>query len=173
MKDAKLIAISGVTTALSVIVLALGTYIEVIDLSCLFIASLFIMIPLAKGSFKSAFLCYVAVSLLSLIFTASTGRFSITVLYVAFFGLYPLFLNFEEIKNINKLISYPIKAVWFVGTCFLMYFIFKMFILTDQALEKYIVVIILIGGLVLFVIFDYMMRRFQKLTNIIIKRLNF
>ncbi|MBQ9782161.1 MAG: hypothetical protein IJW26_03155 [Clostridia bacterium] len=172
MKNAKLVAVSGVTTALSVIVLALGTYIEVIDLSCLFIASLFIMIPLSKGSFKSAFLCYLAVSILSLIFTASTGRFSISVLYVAFFGLYPLALYFEEKKNINKFISYPIKAIWFIGTCFLMYFVFKMFILTNETLEKYLIAIIIIGGLIVFIAFDYMMKRFQKLTTQIVKRLN-
>ncbi len=172
MKDAKLIAVSGVTSALSVIVLALGTYIEVIDLSCLFLASLFIMLPLAKDSFKSAFLCYLAVTLLSLIFTASTGRFYITVLYALFFGLYPLVLDFERRKGVKGIITYPIKAIWFIGTCFLIYFVFKMFVLTNEIFEKYIIIIILIGGLILFVVFDYMMKRFQKLTNQIIKRLN-
>ena len=173
MKGAKSIALAGVTSALSVILLALGTYIEVIDLSCLFLASLLIMIPLTKDNFKTAILCYFAVSILSLIFTVSTGRFSVTILYVAFFGLYPIFLRFEEVKNINKYLMYPIKAVWFIATCFLMYFVFKMFILTNDMFEKYIVQIIIVGGLFVFVVFDYMMKRFQKLTNQIVKRLNF
>ncbi len=172
MKNSKTIAVAGVTSALSLIVLALGTYIEVVDLSCLFIASLFIMLPLAKNSFKSAVLCYLAVSILSLIFTASTGRFSITVMYVAFFGLYPLALHVERVKKVNKFISYPIKAIWFIGTCFLMYFVFKMFVLTNQALEKYIVALIIFGGLIIFFMFDYMMKRFQKLTDQIVERLN-
>ena len=58
-------------------------------------------------------------------------------------------------------------------TCFIMYFVFKMFILTNDALEKYIIAIIIVGGLFVFVIFDYMMKRFQKLTNQIVERLKF
>ena len=54
-----------------------------------------------------------------------------------------------------------------------MYFVFKMFILTNDALEKYIIAIIIVGGLFVFVIFDYMMKRFQKLTNQIVERLKF
>ena len=173
MKGAKSIALAGVTSALSVILLALGTYVELIDLSCLFLASLLIMIPLTKDNFKTAILCYLAVTILSLIFTVSTGRFSITILYVAFFGLYPIVLRFEEIKNINKYLIYPIKAIWFIATCFIMYFVFKMFILTNDALEKYIIAIIIVGGLFVFVIFDYMMKRFQKLTNQIVERLKY
>ncbi len=173
MKGAKSIALAGVTSALSVMILALGAYIEVFDLSCLFIASLLIMLPLTKDSFKTAILCYLAVSILSLIFTISTGRFSITILYVAFFGLYPIVLRFEEKKNVNKYLIYPFKAVWFILTCFLLYFVFKVFVLTNEMYEKYIVAIIIVGGLFLFVIFDYMMKRFQKLTNQIVKRLNF
>ena len=80
MRDSKIIAVSGLTTALSLLFLILGVYIEVLDLSCLFMASLMMMVPLSKNSLKSSILCYLAVSILSLIFTAQTGRFVITIL---------------------------------------------------------------------------------------------
>ncbi len=171
MRDSKIIAVSGLTTALSLLFLILGVYIEVLDLSCLFMASLMMMVPLSKKSLKSSILCYLAVSILSLIFTAQTGRFVITILYVAFFGLYPIALYIEEKKSIKPFISYPIKAIWFIATCFLMYFVFSFFIVQNEILEKYITYVIIFGGLVVFVVFDIMMKRFQKLTIDIIRRL--
>ncbi len=173
MKNSKTIALAGLTTALSLIFLVFGTYIETFDLSCLLLSSLIIMLPLSKQSVKTALLCYLAVSILSLIFTASVGRFSVTILYALLFGIYPIALYFEKSKNINIVLATIIKGIWFVSVCFLMYYALKFFVATNSFIEKYIVYILIFGGLIVFVIFDYMMKRFQKLTNIMVKKLNF
>lgn len=173
MKNSKTIALAGLTTALSLILLAFGTYIETFDLSCLFLASLIIMLPLAKQNFKTSILCYLAVSLLSLIFTASVGRFSVTILYVSLFGIYPIALYFEKSKNINTILAYAIKGIWFVGVCFLTYYALKFFVAPNAFIEKYIIYFLIFGGLIIFVLFDFMMKRFQKITDIMVKKLNF
>ena len=49
MKYSKVIALSAVSCALAIILLVTGAYIEVLDLSCLFMASMALMLPLAKG----------------------------------------------------------------------------------------------------------------------------
>ena len=65
MKPSKIISLSAVTTALAVIFLAVGAYVDVMDLSCLFMSSLMIMLPLSKKSVKSALFSYGATAILT------------------------------------------------------------------------------------------------------------
>ena len=76
MKDSKVIALSGLSSAFALIFIIIGGYFPTFDISCLFMASLMIMIPLAKDTLKGAILCYISVFLLSFIFTF--GHFEIS-----------------------------------------------------------------------------------------------
>ena len=171
MKQTKIIATASLTLALSIIFLLFFVLIGVTQISTLPFASVIMMIPLAKGSVKCAFFAYGATSLLSLIFTMGVGKFSITALYVVFFGLHPIINYLATSKKWNKILLFIIKDVWFILTLLLMYFAFTLFTDMPEFFEKYAIFIIILGGAILFVPYDFALKRFQKLTNQIITRI--
>ena len=171
MKPSKIISLSAVTTAFSVIFLTAGAYIDVLDLSCLFLSSLVIMLPLAKGSFKTAIFSYLATAILTLLTTIGTGKFAIVTLYSVFFGLHPIINYLEETKKFNKVITLIIKDVWFIITLFLMYFTFTLFTDLPEFIENIIIYVIIIGGGIVFIAYDFIIKRFQTITNSLILRL--
>ena len=169
MKYSKVIALSAISCALAIILLVTGAYIEVLDLSCLFMASLMVMIPLAKDTLKGAILCYISVFLLSFIFTF--GHFEVSIAYGLFFGLHPI-VNYLQVTKFKKTWLITIlKTVWFLIVAFLMFYLLKMFIVENELINKFLPLIILFGGSILFIIYDYIMIRFQRNLNVIIKRL--
>ena len=169
MKDSKVIALSGLSCAFALIFIIIGGYFPTFDISCLFMASLMVMIPLAKDTLKGAILCYISVFLLSFIFTF--GHFEISIAYGIFFGLHPI-VNYIQVKKIKKTWFITIvKTVWFLIVAFVIFYILKMFIVENEFVNKYLPLFILIGGSVFFLVYDYAMLRFQKNLNVIIKRL--
>lgn len=169
MKNGRLIAVSAIVTALTVVMLTLGAYFPTFDLSALFTSALIIMLPLSKKSPKSAMLTWLASGILSLIFT--TSRFYVSVLYLAFFGIHPIINYFQQNSNRNLKFLYVVKAVWFIGTCFLMYYAFSMFVTEAYFLKEYIPIVIVLLGLILYIIYDIVLIKFQKMTDGIIKKL--
>ena len=171
MKPSKIISLSAVTTALAVIFLAVGAYVDVMDLSCLFMSSLMIMLPLSKKSVKSALFSYGATAILTLLLTMSTGKFAIAILFTFFFGLHPIINYLEKEKNWNRILLLVIKDVWFIVTCLIMYDVFNLFTDLPPFIENYAIYVIIIGGAIIFIVYDVIMKRFQTFTNALIVRL--
>lgn len=169
MKYSKVIALSAITTAFCTILLVFGAIVEVFDLSCLFMASLVIMIPLTKGYKLGAFLSYLASVLLGFILTGA--RFQILIPFTMFFGLHPIVNYLQKQFKINKILATALKAVWFVATLFITYYFTKMFIVEHEIIEKYINWVILIGGTIVFLIYDPLMDKFQESLVKIVARL--
>ena len=91
--------------------------------------------------------------------------------FAAFGGLHPIVNCFVEDKKINKIIALVVKDAWFVGACLLTFFVTDLTVGGNEFVEKHIVPIIIIGGAVFFVAYDYIFMFFQKKTNEIIERL--
>lgn len=169
MRDSKAIALSALSAALAVILLVAGAYFETFDLSCLFLASLCMMLPLCKGYYLGAFLSYVATTLLSLLLTA--GRFQIIIPFAMFFGLHALVNEFQIKFKINKILALLIKDIWFLATLFIVYKFTQMFVSENEVLQKYLLYILLIGGAVCFPLYDYLFFKFKASLAILLKRL--
>ena len=169
MKETKVIALSGLATSFALIFIIIGGYFPTLDISCLFMASLMVMLPLTKNSIKGAILCYISVFLLSFIFTF--GHFQITIAFGLFFGAHPIVNYIQSTKIKKPIIITIVKTIWFLIVAFIMFYILKMFVVENELINKFLPLVILIGGSVFFVIYDFMMLRFQKNLNIIIKRL--
>lgn len=170
MKRSKLIALSAIAAAFAVIFLALGAFVPVFDYSGIFIASVCMTLPLAKKSVWAGVMAYLAAALLSLVFVG--GRFEITVSFAVFFGLHPIVnLLFDKIK-LNRIIGLIIKDIWFIGSLLLLYFFFRDFVgFETEVLQKYALPILIIGGGLLFIIYDIMMVRFQRFADMAVERL--
>ncbi len=169
MKNGKLIALSAVSTALGVVFLIIGAYFQTLDLSCLFMASLTVMLPLSKNSVKGAFLTYGATSILAFIF--AVNRFHLSLLYLLFFGLHPI-INYFHLKYGKKAwFLYLVKGALFLTACYLMVYAFTMFIVTNEIINQILPVFVFVVGTLFFIAYDLVMIRFQNKSSAIIKRL--
>ena len=169
MKNGKLIAISSISTALGVVFLIIGAYFQTLDLSCLFMASLTVMLPLSKNSVKGAFLTYGATAILAFVF--AINRFHLSLLYLLFFGVHPI-INHFHMKAIKKRwYLFIVKGVLFLIACYLMFYAFSMFLVENEFIVSVLPVFIAVLGVLFYIVYDFIMLRFQKMTASIIKRL--
>lgn len=169
MKNGKLIALSSLSTALGVVFLVIGAYFPMVELSALFMASVTVMLPLTKNSYKSALLAYGATAILAFVFAVS--RFHMSLLFLTFFGIHPI-VNYFQMKSAKNLwFLFIIKCVWFIGVCFLMFYVFSMFIVEHELINKILPLVIIVIGTLFFIVYDYLMIRFQKMAEQIVKRL--
>lgn len=179
MKNSKLIALSAIATAFSIVFMTLGAIIPALDYSGIFMASLCVMLPLAKKSAKAGFLTYGATLCLACILVgATTARWEIIVVYALFFGLHPTINYIFREKNFNKILALVIKTVWFIGVMLLVYNVFTDFLFDESFLQKewvkkYIYLILVVGGGALFVVYDFLIIRLQRSADVIVARLNF
>lgn len=169
MKKSKMIALSAVSSAVTVVVLILGAYFEVFRLSAIFIAGIVVMLPLAKNSAWAGLMTVLSSSVLGLFLTGF--RFQIVLPYLLFFGLHPIANYVEQKKNINRYIAFVIKDVWFVLTLLLMQLFAELIAVDIEIIKKYIILIIVVGGALAFIVYDFIIKRFQKYVNLIIERI--
>ncbi len=178
MKNSKIIALSAVSAAFAVVLLALGSFIEIIDIACVMFAGVAIMIPLSKDSIWGALLAYLTSAVLG--FILGGARFTVIVPYVAFFGIYPI-ANALQIKyKINRFLALVIKDVWFLGAMFLYYKmlvifsgydLFADFSMIPENFRNFIVPALIVFGAIFFVLYDSVMLKMQLAVNYIVNKL--
>ena len=170
MKKSVLIALSAISAALATVFLVVGVFVPMFDYSCIFMASVCMMIPLTKKSVRGGILAFIASALLTLIF--SSGRWEVVVTYALFFGLHPTVNFIFRERKFNKVIAFLIKEIWFIGSLIIVYFLFESFFAFETEWARtYALPIIVIGGGLLFFVYDFIMFRFQKILDIAVKRL--
>lgn len=168
MKNSKVIAYSGVATALSVVMLFLGSIFWVLGYTMPLVASLVMIILLDSISQKSALLTFISTSIISFILLNDK---ECVLLYVLFFGYYPLIR--DKINDIKpKILSYLIKFVSFnaamVLTQILCVYVFG--IPFDDMLGKWGIVLFVLCLNLVFVVFDKLYTLLLKLYRIKLKK---
>ncbi len=175
MKNSKLIALSAVSTALALIFLTLGVFLDVFDLSGLFMASMCVMLPLGKKSVKAGFFTYLATAILCLIFFVGI-KYEIVLGYALFCGVHPIINYIFRQKKFNVVLGGAIKTVWFVGVLLLLYtvsknFLFSQSILDNEIFQRFAYLILTVLGGAVFLIYDFIMFRFQRAVDLIVVKL--
>lgn len=168
MKNSKVIAYSGVATALSVVMLFLGSIFWVLGYTMPLVASLVMIILLDSISQKSALLTFVSTSVISFILLNDK---ECVLLYVLFFGYYPLIR--DKINDIKpKFLSYLLKFVSFnaamVLTQILCVYVFG--IPFDDMLGKWGIVVFVLCLNLVFVVFDKLYTLLLRLYRIKLKK---
>jgi len=133
------------------------------------------MLPLAKKSWQGGVFTYLGTLGLSCIFFVGV-RPELVLTYGIFFGLHPTVNYLFKEKKVNKILGLIIKTVWFVGSIMLVYFMFSGFLfeeslLNNEFFKKYAYLIIAVVGAVLFIAYDFLMIRFQKMVDKTIEKL--
>lgn len=168
MKNSKVIAYSGVATALSVVMLFLGSIFWVLGYTMPLVASLVMIILLDSISQKSALLTFISTSVISFILLNDK---ECVLLYILFFGYYPLIRDkINEIKP--KFLSYLLKFVSFnaamVLTQILCVYVFG--IPFDDMLGKWGIVVFALCLNLVFVVFDKLYTLLLRLYRIKLKK---
>lgn len=168
MKNSKVIAYSGVATALSVVMLFLGSIFWVLGYTMPLVASLVMIILLDSISQKSALLTFISTSIISFILLNDK---ECVLLYVLFFGYYPLIR--DKINDIKpKFLSYLLKFITFnaamVLTQVLCVYVFG--IPFDDMLGKWGIVVFVLCLNLVFVVFDKLYTLLLKLYRIKLKK---
>ena len=168
MKNSKVIAYSGVATALSVVMLFLGSIFWVLGYTMPLVASLVMIILLDSVSQKSALLTFISTSIISFILLNDK---ECVLLYILFFGYYPLIR--DKINDIKpKFLSYLLKFITFnvamVLTQVLCVYVFG--IPFDDMLGKWGIVLFVLCLNLVFVVFDKLYTLLLKLYRIKLKK---
>ena len=111
MKNTYKIALSGVITALSVVLLALGSVIWIFAYVAPLLCGLIMIIMTESAGKKYALTVYFAVSLLSLFLLSDK---ECALLYALFFGYYPIIREYLE-RIRSRVLSFLSKLALFYG----------------------------------------------------------
>ncbi|WP_297127159.1 hypothetical protein [uncultured Eubacterium sp.] len=168
MKNSKIIAYSGVATALSVVMLFLGSIFWVLGYTMPLVASLVMIILLDSISQKSALFTFISTSIISFILLNDK---ECVLLYILFFGYYPLIR--DKINDIKpKFLSYLLKFITFnaamVLTQVLCVYVFG--IPFDDMLGKWGIVLFVLCLNLVFVVFDKLYTLLLRLYRIKLKK---
>ena len=166
ISPAKKLSFSSILCALSVVILFLGSVIEVMDISVAAIASFLIIVCMIEMGGYMPLLLYMATSTVSFLLLPTK---TVVLIYIMFFGFYPILKKYLEM--LPPLISWLSKLFVFNVVITIYYFFAKE--LLFPGVENLSIYIILFLNFTLF-LFDFTLtlfvttyvRRFRKLLRI-------
>lgn len=172
------IALSGAASAVAVVFLSLGILSGWLTATGYFFGVIALMLPLSRNFYWGGFAAYISTCILTLIMGVA-GRFWDLVPFIMFFGLHPLANALQERFKINFWIALVIKAIWFDCTLIVAYHLVYGGLLGGETLpqefydivNKYIYLFIFTLGTLLFIAYDYLVRRAQKTVNTLVYRI--
>lgn len=161
------IALSAIACAVATLALTIGAVYPPMRFTGYLFGCLAVMVPLAREYYVGATLCYLGSVLLALIF--SGFRFFDLIPFAIFFGLHPIVNALQKKFNVNKYLSYVVKAAWFDGAAYLTWRVVFSMNTAIPTLDKYILPIILIGGTLFFIAYDILIFRSQRAVNMAVE----
>lgn len=153
------VALGGVAAALSILFMILaGVTSTLVYAIPMFVGALLLVLVIETGKgFATA--VYVAVSVISLLIL---GNKEAAVMYVAFFGYYPIIKSFLE-KHLKPVLCWVIKYIIFNIAMVASYFaVTKIFMISFEDVEafgKWALPLLLLAGNVVFVMYDVLLTR--------------
>ena len=105
------LSFTALSVAGAIAVLYFSTFFPTMRLTIVAIAALFTAVTVIEGGLKYGILCFVAVSLLG--FFILPDRVG-TLLYITFFGAYPLLKSIAERRK-SQILAWTIKGLVFLG----------------------------------------------------------
>ena len=165
------IALSAVSCALAGVFMIIGLNVPFAFVTGYIFAEVALMLPLAKNFRAGGALAYAAASLLCLPL-GGLAMFYKLFPFIAFFGLHPLVNKLTEKIKCRPAVLIG-EAVWFVGMLAAAWALFShLFELPFDWLEKWAYPVIVVGGGGLFFVYDWLMRKAQKLVSYYVAKID-
>lgn len=155
MKKSKFVAFSGILTALSVVILFLGSVISLFAYIAPIVAGLVIISAIKNVNIKSALIIFALTSLISL-FLLPDKECPLT--YLFFFGYYPIikpYLEKHKLKFVCFILKFSIFNISIVISQLICVYVFLIPI--DDFLGKWGIIILLALANLMFTIYDKML----------------
>ncbi|MEG0295708.1 MAG: hypothetical protein RR620_03250 [Clostridium sp.] len=145
---AKEIALGGILTSISLIILYSSSIIPVSTLSILTVVSCIVPIAIINSSIKVGAVVYGATSLLGFLLVPT----NLIITYILFFGIYGIFKHFiERMNSLPK--EVVVKLIFFNISFATSYFVLKLLLGNVEILISPILLII--AAQVVFLVYDY------------------
>ena len=145
------VALGGICLALTLIFMFAGSIVPGIELTLFAISSLFIAVMIIESGVGGAVILYVAAVLLG--FILIPNKFAI-IPYALFFGYYGIVKYFIEKLN-GGILQIAIKLALFAALLSVMLLGFEKLMANAIGLPDYPSVILIIGGMLLLLLYDY------------------
>ncbi len=159
------IALSALSCALATVFMAVGLNVSFLFITGYIFAGIALMLPLAEDFRAGGFLAFAATALLCLPF-GGIAYFYKLFPFIAFFGLHPLVNSLQRKYKIRRWVAWAVKAVWFDGMLCAAWALFsELFTLPFAWMEDWIYLILIVGGAVVFLPYDWLMMRAQGLVD--------
>ncbi len=152
--------------ALSVVCLYFASFVPGFELTLYAVSSFFVTAMVIETKPKGGVLLVVATAILG--FLLIPNKLGILP-YVFFFGIYPIGKYFAE-KPKRAAVQIPIKIAFFLVIFVVAFLFFKELFFGNIQLPEYSPWILLVGGVVMFLVYDYILTLFIKLYHRKIKR---
>ena len=153
------IAFGGILTALCIVLVYLAAYLPTGKLGLYALASVTIAIAVIELDIKLGAVVFAASSILIFLLTASINAM---LLFTLFFGSYPLLKYYIE-KQRSAILEMLLKFGAFNLLAVLGFFVFKLLLgvspINFSSFSIWMLIGILIGGQILFLIYDYILSR--------------
>ena len=148
---AKRVALSAVLAACSLVLLYLASYLPSGKMGMAAAAGLFPAAAVVSCGFGAGFLCYVGTAILGMLLVSDKA---VALLYLLFFGLYPMIKGF--IERMNRLVPELIlKLLIFNGYAVILFRVFgSLFMAMGPGKDLPSLVLLLLGNVV-FLLYDY------------------
>lgn len=155
----KKLTVAAMLAALQLVLLYLGTVMPSWKLAVTALAGIINAAVLIECGVTSAILSFVAVSALGAVILPQK---SITLLYIAFFGYYPLMKSAAEHAN-SRVLEWIVKLVVFNFACVICWVALRYGFITDISLPEIALALLWLGLNVVFVIYDIGLSRLISL----------
>ncbi len=148
-KKTKVITLSALLTALSVIFLYMANLLPTIRLAIAAAASLFAVAAVIEGGIVSSVFVYVGSSVISALLLPDKTA---VLIYVLFFGYYPVIKSLAE-RIRPSIPQWAVKIAAFEIAFSLIWFLFRSLVFNENVFNTSVILIYLAGTLA-FVVFD-------------------
>ena len=166
MKQSSKCAIGGIVAALSLVLMISAAVLPFLELALPAVAGTLIIFMVIEVDKKWAFGVYSAVAILAMLLVANK---EVAVMYLAFFGYYPILKAIIE-KKLPKVLDWASKIFTFAGTMTLAYWLMMKFMgVTIDEMEEYgfMAIPLLLGlGTFAFIMYDIALTKFITLYMI-------
>ena len=163
-KEIKKITLSSLFSALIVVLILIGTFFDLLDITVAAVCALAVYILLIEAGLKYSFLVYLTSGVLCLIFSPMS---SATLYFIGFFGYYPIIKT--KLRKLKKHLRKLICLLLFNTSMIALMLLFKaVFALQNEPIYMY--VLLLVTSNVFYFCFDYLLDvftviYFKKIRN--------
>ncbi len=114
MSRTKKLTLAAILSALTVTGMSLGSLVQVLDLSCVAVASVLVLFARIELGSPYDLFVYLASGILSFIFLGA-ANVTIPVLYLAFCGMYPILK--ARFERLSRRLATALKSIYFLVIC--------------------------------------------------------